>query len=48
MHRKREEDFGILKKSVELRPASGEDGWISLARQSKASGLCGGCLIRGR
>ena len=24
--------WGILKKSVELRPASGEDGWLSLAR----------------
>ena len=24
--------FGILKKSVELRPASEEDGWLSLAR----------------
>ena len=24
--------LGILKKSVELSPASGEDGWLSLAR----------------
>ena len=28
---------------VELRPASGEDGWLRLARRSQASGLCGGC-----
>ncbi len=26
------EDLGNLKKLVELRPASGEDGWLSLAR----------------
>ena len=34
--------LGILKKSVcwvELSPASGEDGWFSLARRSQASGL---------
>ena len=33
-HRKRAEDFGNLKKShsVELRPASEEDRWLSLAR----------------
>ena len=33
-HRKRAEDFGGFWKSqlVELRPASGEDGWLSLAR----------------
>ena len=30
-HRKRTEDFGNLKK-VDMRPASGEDGWLSLAR----------------
>ena len=34
------------KKLVELRPASGEDGWLSLARQSQASGLWGGCCTR--
>ena len=28
---------------VELSSASGEDGWLSLARRSQASGLCGGC-----
>ena len=28
---------------VKLSPASGEDGWLSLARRSQASGLCGGC-----
>ena len=40
-HRKRAEDFGnFFKKSlVELRPASGEDSWLSLARGD----LCGGC-----
>ena len=31
--------WGILKKSVELRPASEEDGWLSLARRSQVSGL---------
>ena len=31
---------------VELRPASGEDRWLSLARRSKASGLCGGYRTR--
>ena len=38
-HRKRAEDLGIFWKSqlVELRPASGEDGWLSLARRD----LCG-------
>ena len=32
-HRKRAEDFGNLKnvRRGELRPASGEDGWLSLA-----------------
>ena len=36
--------LGILKKSVvELSPAWGEDGWLSLARWSQASGLCSGC-----
>ena len=29
----------ILKKLVEMRPASGEDGWFSLARRD----LCGRC-----
>ena len=38
--------WGILKKSAELSSASGEDGWLSLARQSRASGLCGGCRMR--
>ena len=34
MHQKRAEDFGIFWKRqlVELRPASKEDGWLSLAR----------------
>ena len=27
----------------ELSPASGEDGWLSLACRSQASGLCGRC-----
>ena len=33
-HRKRAEDLGIFWKSqlVELKPASGEHGWLSLAR----------------
>ena len=40
-HQKRAEDFGRSGKSqlVEMRPASGEDGWLSLARGD----LCGGC-----
>ena len=40
-HRKRAEDFGRFWKSqlVEMRPASGGDGWLSLARGD----LCGGC-----
>ena len=41
-HRKRAEDFGRFWKSqsvVEIRPASGEDGWFSLARGD----LCGRC-----
>ena len=42
MHRKRAEDFGILKKSVELSSASGEDGWLSLAHGSQANGLVAG------
>ena len=36
---------GILKKSVELRPASGEDGWLSLARgglRLVSHEMCGG------
>ena len=41
---------GILgfwkSQGVELRLASGEDGWLSLARRSQASGLCGGCRTR--
>ena len=41
MHRKRVEDFGRFWKSqwVEVRPASGEDGWFSFA----CGDLCGGC-----
>ena len=31
MHQKRTEDFGNLKKLIDLRPASGEDNWLSLA-----------------
>ena len=31
--------WGILKKSDELSSASGEDGWLSLACRSQASGL---------
>ena len=40
-HRKGAEDFGRFWKShlVEMRPASREDGWFSLARGD----LCGGC-----
>ena len=40
-HRKCAEDFGRFWKSqlVEMRPASEEDGWLSLARGD----LCGGC-----
>ena len=33
----------IWRKWVELRPAPGEDGWLSHARRSQASGLCGEC-----
>ena len=32
----------IFKKSVELSSASGEEGWLSLARRSQASGLVAG------
>ena len=41
MHRKRAEDFGRFWKSqlVEMRPASGEDSWFSLAHVD----LCGRC-----
>ena len=39
----RGEIWEFWRKLVELRPASGEDGWLSLARRSQASGLCGGC-----
>ena len=39
MHRKRARRIlGDLKKSVELSPASGEDGWLSLARRGLVSG----------
>ena len=40
-HRKRAEDLGRFwkRQRVELRPASGEDGWLSLA----GGDLCGGC-----
>ena len=40
-HRKRAENFGRFWKTqlVEMRPASGEDGWFSLAHGN----LCGGC-----
>ena len=31
--------LGILKKSVELSSALGEDGWLLLARRSQAIGL---------
>ena len=31
---------------VELSPDSEEDGWLSLARRSQVSGLCGGCRTR--
>ena len=35
--------FGeFWRKLVELRPASGEDCWLSLAHRSHATGLCGG------
>ena len=41
--------FGGFWKSqlVESSSASGEDGWLSLARRNQASGLCGGCHTRG-
>ena len=47
MHRKRAEDFGDFEKVSELSFASGEDGWLSLARQSQASGLVAGatCVV---
>ena len=40
-HQKRAEDLGRFWKSqrVEMSPASGEDGWFSLAHGD----LCGGC-----
>ena len=40
--------FGGFWKSqwVELKPASGEDDWLSLACQSQASGLWGRCHTR--
>ena len=40
--------FGEFLKSqwVELSPASGEDGWLSLARRSQASCLYGRCRSR--
>ena len=34
--------WGFRKKSVELSPVSEEDGWLSLARRSQASGLVTG------
>ena len=34
--------YGILKKLVELSSASRGNGWLSLARQSQASGLVAG------
>ena len=38
MHRKRARRiWGILKKSVEVSSASGEDGWLSLARRGLVS-----------
>ena len=48
-HRKRVEDFGRFWKSqlVEMRPASGEYGWLSLARQSQASGFVKGAAWDG-
>ena len=44
-HRKHTEDLGDFEKvsRVELSPASGENGWHSLARRGQASGLCGRC-----
>ena len=37
--------LGDLKKSgCELSSASGEDGWLSLARRSQASGLVAGAI----
>ena len=39
--------WGFWKSQLfELRPASEEDSWLSLARRSQASGLCGGCRTR--
>ena len=34
--------WGLWRKWVELNSASGKDGWLSLARQSQASGLMAG------
>ena len=39
--------WGVLKKSVELSPASEEDGWLSLARRSQASDLAAGAARDG-
>ena len=43
-HWKRAEDLGRFLKvnKVQMRPASGVDGWLSLARRSHASGLVAG------
>ena len=38
-HRKRAEDLGDFEKINELSSASGDNGWLSLARRSQASGL---------
>ena len=37
----------ILKKSVELNSASGEDSWLSFARRNQASGLVAGAARDG-
>ena len=43
MHRKRARSIsGDLKKSVSWVPGSEEDGWLSLARRSQASGFVAG------
>ena len=48
MHRKSTRRiWGILKKSVELNPGSEDDGWLSLARRSQASGLVAGAHVMG-
>ena len=43
----RAEDLGFSEKVSELSSASGEDGWLSLARRSQARGLVAGATCGG-